>query len=92
MPLKNVGNAFVQKQERQDEKQFTEKSNARRYPPCPHCQRTKRTADMSWKNPNAANSPKNYKTENTDNSKDENHKPGTSTQTAPTSINKNLLH
>ena len=80
------------KQERQYEKQNTEKQKSKKFLSCPHCQRSNHTADMCWNGSNAANRTKMHKTETRKDSTDESHKPGTSTQNAPTSILKNLAN
>ena len=73
-------------QERQGEKQTTKRPNAKTYPPCLHYQKTDHTADMCWKGPNADKRRKRHQIERTKDSKDKNHKPKTSRQSAQTSI------
>ena len=70
----------------QGEKKTTQRPNARTYPHCLHCQRNNFTADKSLISPNVASRSKRNKTENHNDSKDENCKPKTSTQHATTSI------
>ena len=89
MLSKNAQKGILKEQEQQFEKQTTEKPNSKTYPPCPHCQRSNQTADMCWNGSEAANRPRRFKTETRKDSRDESHKPGTSTQNTPTSILKN---
>ena len=68
------------------------KLNVKTYPPCPHCQRTNHTAGMCWSGSNAAERHKRYKTETPIDSAYKCHKPGPSTQNAPTFILKKSLN
>ena len=44
--IKECRKHIYKEQERQNEKQTTERANAETYPPCPHYRRTNHTADM----------------------------------------------
>ena len=68
------------------DKQSTERLNTKTYPPCPHCKRTNHIADMCWKGPYAANIPRRYKRDRSNDSTDDSYKPTTSTQNALTSV------
>ena len=80
--IKECRKCIRKEQELQGEKQPSERRNAKTYPPCPHCRRTNHTPDVCWNGPNASNRPRRYKTQSSNHSTDDSHKPGTSTQNA----------
>ena len=85
----------IRKEQEQRNDPSTQKikpSTSKSYAPCPHCQRTNHPPEQCWSGPNAANRPKRFEQEYSENNRNDGQELGNLTHSGPSPILKNSLN
>ena len=85
----------IRKEQEQRNDPSTQKiklSTSKLYAPCPHCKRTNHPPEQCWSGPNAANRPKRFKQQYTENNQNDGQEQGNLTHSGPSPILKNSLN